>query len=53
MKIQDQYFGLNPHELVLRQFQTNRNFQQIVNVCFTVTRYVLHEAGKSHLINLG
>ena len=53
MKIQDQYFGLASHEQVLRQFQTNKNFQQIANVCFTIGRYVLFEAGKRELLNFG
>jgi len=36
----------------LRQFQTNKNFQTIVNLCFCIVRYVLYQAGKSHLLNL-
>lgn len=37
---------------MLRQFQTNKNFSTIVNLCYCIVRYVLFQAGKGHLLNL-
>ena len=51
-KIHQQYFGDKTKSQVLRQFQTNKNFQTIVNLCFCIIRYVLYQAGKGHLLNL-
>ena len=44
-KIQTQYFGLETKEQVCKHFQTNKNFQIIANLCYTVIRYVLYQAG--------
>lgn len=51
-KIQVQYFAGKTKSQVLRQFQTNKNFSTIVNLCYCIVRYVLFQAGKGHLLNL-
>ena len=51
-KIQLQYFADKTKSQVLRQFQTNKNFSTIVNLCYCIVRYVLFQAGKGHLLNL-
>ncbi len=42
IKIQNQYFGLNSMENVQKQFTTNKNFQLIATIRFTVPRHVLY-----------
>ena len=52
-KIQVQYFGTESKEQVCRHFNTNKNFQIIVNLCYTIIRYVLYQAGQHEHLYLG
>ena len=38
---------------MLKHYQTNKNFQNIANICYTVVRYVLYQAGKKEFLYLG
>lgn len=51
-KLHQQYFGQKTKTQVLRPFQTNKNFSQIVNLCYCIVRYVLFQAGREDLLNL-
>ena len=53
IKLQAQYFGLDSHHQVLKQFLNQKNFKNIVNIVFTIVRYVLFQAGRTDLINMG
>lgn len=52
VKLQVQYFGNKTKTQILRTYQTNKNFQQIVNLCYCIIRYVLFQAGREDLLNL-
>lgn len=45
VKIQQQYFGLEPQKTIIAQYSHSKSMQALVRLCYTVVRFVLFQAG--------
>lgn len=45
LKLQQQYFGLEPLQTIIAQYSHSKTMQSFVRLCYTVTRYVLYQTG--------